>query len=134
MTQSFIQRSFFAILFIVLSMASCKEDEAQPAPTISSYSPTSAFSGGIITITGENFGSKIGDVKVYFYDGAEAVVNSVTKTTISVTIPDNAYVGPVTVRIKEMETEGTEFTVLTMCHVGGEFFLPCNKILSEGPK
>ena len=132
--QSFIYRSFLALLFISVSLVSCKEEEAQPAPIISSYSPVSGFSNDPVTITGKNFGTKVGDVKVYFFNGAEAVVNSVTRTTINVTIPNNAYVGPITVRIKEKEAEGEEFTVMTMCQVNGEVFLPCNKVFSEGPK
>jgi uncharacterized protein (TIGR03437 family) len=137
--QSFTYRSFLALLFISVSIVSCSEDDAseQLAPTITSYSPESQFSDQAIMITGTNFGTKVEDVKVYFYDGAEAVVNSVTKTTINVTVPANAYVGPITVHVKEKEVEGESFTVLQMCYMGNEIFLPCNKtkpLVVEGSK
>ena len=133
--RSFILRSFSAILLFSATLISCDEDEQpQQAPVINSYSPESGFSGAVVTISGENFGNKVGNVKVYFHSGAEAEVTEVTNTSIKVVVPGNAYVGPVTVRVKKMETEGTDFTVLTMCHYGGEVFLPCNKELIEGPK
>jgi hypothetical protein len=139
MTQQFFTyRSFLALLFISVSLTSCSEDDAvQLAPTITSYTPDGQFTNQAITITGTNFGTKAADVKVYFYDGAEAVVNSVTKTSINVTVPAEAYVGPVTVRVKEKEVEGESFTVLQMCHMGNEIFLPCNRTMplgAEGPK
>lgn len=128
-----------ALMTLVLStlFSSCSEDApaVQLPPTISSYAPTSEFTGQSITINGTNFGTSVNAVEVTFYDGAVATVEEVTNTSIVVTVPAEAYVGPITVKVKELEVEGGEFTVMTICT---RFFgdlpqpVPCPRTKSIG--
>ena len=55
------------------------------APTISSFSPINAASGGTVVITGTNFPTNIAQITVTI-DGVTATVVSATSTQISITI------------------------------------------------
>jgi hypothetical protein len=138
---TFINRCSRYAVVAVLALMSCEDDATsvvQLPPTIGTYEPSSAMTGQKITITGTNFGTSVADVEVTFYDGEVAIVDAVTATSISVTVPDNAYVGPVKVKIKEMEVEGGEFTVMTLCTIWvgeGPMPIPCPRTKTgEGPK
>ncbi len=74
---------------------------ALPAPTITSFSPTSAASGASITITGTNFSTTPANNIVYF-GGARATVTGATTTTITVTVPVGATHRPVSVTINSL--------------------------------
>lgn len=124
----------------IFLFSSCSEDKdpaAQLPPVISTYTPEAAFVNESIIIAGENFGTSINNVEVFFYDDAPATVTAVTNTSITVTIPDNAYVGNIRVKVKNLEAEGGEFTVLTMCSVYiGEWYspIPCPRVKADGPR
>ena len=121
MTQHILFRTLLAALFIIVMMVSCQKDANDPKqepPTISSYLPATGFTGTAISINGKNFGTTVAGVQVTFYDGATAVVNSVTDTSIKVTIPAGAYVGKVKVKVKALEAVGPEFSVMKTCNVG----------------
>lgn len=130
--------SFLMTLITISLFSSCSEDKdpvAQLPPIISAYAPEAAFVNESIVITGENFGTSINDVEVFFFEDAPATVTAVTNTSITVTIPDNAYVGNVIVKVKNLEAEGGEFTVLTMCSVYiGERYspIPCPRTKPDG--
>jgi IPT/TIG domain len=132
--------SFLMTLIIISFFSSCSEDKdpaAQLPPVISTYAPEAAFVNESIIITGENFGTSISDVEVFFYEDAPATVTAVTNTSITVTIPDNAYVGNVRVKVKNLEAEGGEFTVMTICSVYiGEWYspIPCPRVKADGPR
>lgn len=127
-----IYRSLFATALLATALISCSDsDDAEPemaSPTISSYSPDNATAGTVILITGENFGTSQSDVTVYFYDGAEAEIQRVSNTEIAVKVPGSAYVGPILVKVKNKEVEGTDFTVNEFCIVGPGQFGLCPRI------
>jgi hypothetical protein len=137
---SFRTRYSYWMVIAFLVLLSCSEDTepAQVPPTISGYEPTSQFTGQSITISGENFGTNASNVVVTFYDEAVATVTEITNTSLVVTVPDNAYVGPVKVKVKNMEAEGGEFTVMTLCTIWvgeGPMPVPCpRRKLGDGPK
>ena len=125
MTKSLIYRSFYAFVFIS-SLISCQNDESekiQPMPVIESISPESDYVEQTIIILGKNFGTNAEDVEVYFYDGALAEIVAISNTSISVVIPGDAFVGPVTVKVKSKEvTTETNFTVLQLCWNGTNLY------------
>lgn len=134
-------RSTLPALAIATLLYACS-DKDEPAvqlpPTISAYEPTSQFTGQRITISGTNFGTSVSAVEVTFFDGEVATVEEVSNTALVVTVPDNAYVGPVKVKVKDMEVEGGEFTVMTLCTIWvgeGPMPIPCPRTKTgEGPK
>ena len=119
MTQHILYRALFVAFFIAFMMVSCQNenDSKQQPPTISSYAPGSANTGVAITINGNNFGTTRADVEVIFYDGAKAIVNSVTNTAISVTVPADGYMGTVSVKVKNKGVVGPVFKILKTCYV-----------------
>jgi hypothetical protein len=127
-------------LIIISLFSSCTKDndpEAQLPPVITAYQPSSAFTSASIVITGENFGTSINDIEVSFFEDEIANVTAITNTSLTVTVPDNAYVGNIKVKVKNLEVEGGEFTVLTMCSVflGDRFSLvPCPRVKADGPR
>jgi sugar lactone lactonase YvrE len=67
-------------------------------PTISGFSPTKGTSGTIITITGTNFSTVIGENIVKF-NGKAANVTAATTTTLMVAVPVEATTGKITVQV-----------------------------------
>lgn len=108
---------------------SCSNDgEAElPTPTITNYSVPGALTGTNITISGTNFGESVSDVTVHFFDSAEASIVSVTNTALTVTVPVDAYVGPIVVSVKGKEVIGTTFYVLTFCSNGMGGLVLCDR-------
>lgn len=134
-------KSTFPAFIVATLLSSCSdkdEPEVQLPPTISSYEPTSQFTGETITINGTNFGTSKNSIEVTFYDGEVATIEEVTNTALVVTVPTNAYVGPVKVKVKELEVEGGEFTVMSICTVWvgeGPMPVPCPRTKTgDGPK
>jgi photosystem II stability/assembly factor-like uncharacterized protein len=86
------------VLQIALSFNSCSSDSGDtptnvtpPAPvvintTIKSYSKDYGTTGETITMTGENFSTKISEIKITF-DGVAATILSATATEIAFTLP-----------------------------------------------
>ena len=67
-----------------------------PVPTISSLSATTGAIGNQITVSGSNFGSEIGVVKL---NGVLMTMGTWSSTSITVTVPSGASSGPVVVTI-----------------------------------
>jgi len=84
-----------------------------PAQTTSGFSPTSAFPGQNITITGTDLDTLKGAVKVWFGGILATNVVSAKGTQIVVQVPVNAVSGPVSLQVWTTKTDdiGT-FTVL----------------------
>jgi hypothetical protein len=80
------------------------------APTISSFSPTSAHVGDFITITGTNYNS--GTTVTFFNNDNATNVNAITSTTISVQVPAGAISGPIRVSNAAGSAAKGGFTVL----------------------
>ena len=71
-----------------------------PAPTITSVAPLLGKIGDTITITGTNFDATTTNNTVYI-GGIKATVVTASTTTLTVTMPAGATVGPVRVTVKE---------------------------------
>jgi sugar lactone lactonase YvrE len=82
-----------------------------PAPLITSINPASGNKATSVVITGENFGTDVGKVKVFFND-KEATISSLTNTTITSLVPINAGNGIVKVTIGGIATIGPAFTYI----------------------
>jgi hypothetical protein len=65
-----------------------------PAPTITSFSPTSGKVGTAVTITGTNF---TGATNVTFGGGATASINVASDSQITTAVPGGAKTGPISV-------------------------------------
>lgn len=80
-----------AFFLILLGLASCsKKDTPAPViqkPTITSFTPTEAYSGDTVTITGTNF---TGATSVTFGDAAAASFSVVNATTINAIVSTGA--------------------------------------------
>jgi hypothetical protein len=118
------------VAFISAFVFSCSDSESHLGPPkIISYSVESEFPGASVVINGKNFGKSASDVTVTFYSEQEAEITAITNSSITVTIPDDAYVGNLTVKVKDQEVEGPVFNVLTWCLSGsGEGVFPCNRM------
>ena len=100
------------ILFILSTLFSCKSDDpTEPTtnPSITTISPTNGPKTTIVTINGQDFGTDINGVSVFFND-KEATVQAVTNTQITAIVPARAYTGKVKVIIGSQEIEGPIFT------------------------
>ena len=68
----------------------------QSVPTITGFSPVSASSGDVVTLTGNNFGTNASNVSVNL-GGVEASISSITNTEIQFTVPTQGRTGFITV-------------------------------------
>jgi hypothetical protein len=82
----------------------------QPAPGISSVTPTSGPAGTSVTITGTNLGATQGTSTVTF-NGTAATVTSWSATSIATTVPVGATTGNVVVTVDGQASNGVAFTV-----------------------
>ena len=81
-------------------------------PTITSISPTSGKPGDSVIITGTNFDATPANNTVFF-DPIKATVTAATTTQLTVTIPDGAGYGPVSVTTNNRTAQSTEFFLPT---------------------
>jgi uncharacterized protein (TIGR03437 family) len=116
----------------LFTATSCKDEALEvPPPTITSYTPGSAFPGGTVTISGTHFGTNANNVSVYFYEDVEAEIVSITDTEITVLVPADAYQGSIRITVGDKEVTGSEFTVLTTCNILIDGFftpVPCPRL------
>lgn len=99
-----------AVFLILLALASCTKKDAAPViknPTITSFTPTSAYSGDTVTITGTNF---TGATSVTFGDMAAASFSVVNATTITAIVGKGAT-GAVKVVTRDGSTSLAGFTL-----------------------
>lgn len=83
-----------------------------PAPAIMSFSPSSAYTGQDVVITGANFDTTAANNSVRF-NGVLGTVTSATATTLHVTVPANAISGPIQVTVASLTgTSPTNFTYI----------------------
>jgi RHS repeat-associated protein len=87
-------------------------------PVLSSLTPPAAQTGGVITLSGSNFGANQGSNQVQF-NGVSATVTSWSDTSITAAVPTNATSGPVTVVEDGVTSNGVQFTVLEALTVTG---------------
>jgi hypothetical protein len=84
---------------------------SNPLPVITNINPTSGSKAMVVVITGENFGTDVTKVKVFFND-KEAAVTSLTNTSITSAVPVNAGNGIVKVSVDGVITIGPAFTYI----------------------
>lgn len=65
-------------------------------PKITSFTPSSAYVGSAVTITGNNF-NPVPANNIVFFGAVKAIVSSATSTQLNVTVPIGATYAPVTV-------------------------------------
>jgi IPT/TIG domain-containing protein/List-Bact-rpt repeat protein len=85
-----------------------------PAPTITSFTPTSilANSFATVTITGTNFSTCQYETSVSFYDNQWAGISNATPTELVVNVPFGAATGPIVVTTPYgSATSSTNFTI-----------------------
>ncbi len=118
---SFFYHFFF---FVVVVFISCSKSNPTPTPpvtqpakpTITSIDISEGITGTIVTITGTNFSTTPNDDLVSF-NGVLATVSSATSTQLTVTVPNNAGTGAVTVKVNGNEANGPTFTYLAQLTV-----------------
>lgn len=79
-----------------------------PTPTITSISPEMGLAGDVVTITGTNFSATPADNTVSF-NGATATATESTETSITITVPDGATSGELTVSANGKVSNAVEF-------------------------
>ena len=82
-----------------------------PPPTITSFSPSTGAAGAVVTITGTNFSPNLAN-NVVDFNGEPAVVTASTFTSITTTVPANAFTGPINIYVGcDVTTSSTDFIV-----------------------
>jgi streptogramin lyase len=110
-----LKQFVMAALCSTIIFSSCKKDEAtpapipDPAPTVSTISPTAGPKNTIVTITGTNFGTSTAALKVYF-NGMQGTIQTATATEITATVPAGASTGTVKVEKNSVQVTGPVFT------------------------
>lgn len=108
-----------AALCSSMILSSCKKDKEviptpvpDPAPTVTTISPTSGPKNTVVTITGTNFGINLATLKVYF-NGVQATVQTATNTSITAIVPVGTTTGAVKVeKTPTVQVTGPLFTYL----------------------
>jgi hypothetical protein len=101
-----------SIWIMLLPFFGCKKNNPtpnSPSPSITSINPTSGVAGATITIAGSNFDVTPANNTVKF-NGTNAVVNSATGSTLTVTAPAGGSSGAVTVSTSAGTATGPVFT------------------------
>lgn len=105
------------VLTLALIFTGCGDDNDPPTGgngelTISSISPTSASPGESITIEGDGFSSTASQNTVTFAGDVDGDVTNASTTSLSVTVPEGAEDGPISVVVgTESTTSGDSFDV-----------------------
>jgi gliding motility-associated-like protein len=82
-----------------------------PAPTITSFTPGTGAVGDLVTIIGTNFSLNPDDNFVYF-NGEPAIVMASNTTSITTTVPANAFTGPIEIYVGcDFATSPVDFIV-----------------------
>ncbi|MEP1096196.1 MAG: IPT/TIG domain-containing protein [Cyclobacteriaceae bacterium] len=87
------------------------------APTVDSFEPQKGRPGDVVLITGENYSETLEENKVMFNDVA-AIITEVTKTSITVSVPDEATTGKLMVEVNGLSgASSSDFTVLSLLSI-----------------
>ena len=87
-------------------------------PTIISFTPSAASSGGTVTMSGSGFAPNQGNSTVQF-NGLVASASAWSDTSVTLVVPSGATSGPVTVTEDGVTSSGVQFTVLEPLSVTG---------------
>lgn len=80
----------------------------QLAPTVTSFTPKSADAGTVVTVNGTNFSSEA----TISFNGAPAIIKSISATVITVVVPCGAISGAITVQTDSGSASSAKFTRL----------------------
>ncbi len=118
------------ILAILIIIAACSKDEAEPSPivqnpttgfTISSILPSSGAKNTNVLLTGTGFSNTVAE-NIVTINGKSCTVNSASTTQINITIPPSAGSGKIKVAVGSNNAESTVFefinTFLVSTYVG----------------
>src|SRR6266851_4522424 len=83
-----------------------------PAPSVTSFNPTSGAAGTAVTISGANFGTTQGASEVKF-NGTAGTPTTWSATSVVVPVPAGATTGNVIVTVGGVASNGVSFTVQT---------------------
>lgn len=130
-------------VFVLLGLLSaCSKTSSpvkkKPEPVISSYSPSSLYTGAKVTLTGFNFGTVRSDVMIFF-DGISIEPDSVAPTVIRFTIPPRFITSDsarfeMWVSVKELLSEVVNVTVKYVAEVKrGWYYVAKNITNAPGP-
>lgn len=93
---------------------------AVPAPTVTSFSPTTAAPGSQVIITGTNFSTVASGNEVSLVTGTNTpvavTVSSATATSLAFTVPAGLAPGAYTIRVKVGAQSADAQTTLTIAH------------------
>lgn len=106
--------SFLMLAMATFIVAGCKDDEApidDSLPVILSIDPISGPVGTEVSILGKNFGENEDDLIVQFNGGRQATIRAVHDQQITVTVPENAVTGKVSIITQGKTISGPVFTV-----------------------
>ena len=110
--------AFVLTLFTVLSCGNDDDQVVTPEPepvaiaTVTAYDSNSGAEGTEVIISGTNFSILASENKAWF-NGVEAVIKTVSSTSIKTSVPVGATTGPITVSVSGAEAvSGPNFTVL----------------------
>ncbi|MBC6426968.1 MAG: IPT/TIG domain-containing protein [Ekhidna sp.] len=83
-----------------------------PPPAITAFAPQSGAVGTTVTITGTNFSTTVEENTVNFHNGIQAAVTNAITTALTVTVPNGAKTGAITVSVNgQRDTSDDDFTV-----------------------
>lgn len=103
-----------AMLVVAVLLSQCDDEENAPPPapvTITQITPSTAFEGEPVGITGTNF-SATASQNVVKFNGTPASISTASPTHLDVTVPQGATTGKVTVQVGDQTaTSSSVFTV-----------------------
>lgn len=111
-----VSHLFVLTLLFSLLWSGCKKSDdplipVSPAPTLTGFSPTSGTAGTSVILTGTNFSTTAADNAVKF-NGTAATVSAATDTSLTVSVPEGASTGKITVQVGSKTAASTnDFTL-----------------------
>jgi IPT/TIG domain len=108
--------SILSLLFLLLIISSCHKNDdppVQPPIKITGFAPAQSFAGTDFIINGTGFDPSAANNTVKI-NGLAATVKSATATSLTVTIPDNALPGKVSVSTGTLsQTSDSDYLVIS---------------------
>ena len=115
------QASFIIVLILLTIITSCKKSKIKPYPSIPvkqiSFSPSAAFIGDEVTLTGEFDPDKTKNS--VSFGGATALITSASQTELKVLVPSSAKNDKLTVSVNGVETTSATNFILYNIYVAG---------------
>lgn len=95
----------------LMVLSACGDEEPEPIPTITSFTPESGIAGDTVQVFGENFSELIGENFVEL-NGVQAVVLSASATQLTIEVPVGSSTGKISVTVnKQSSSSESNFRV-----------------------